>query len=213
MQDVWCQVWITFFRYLFLTSMWGRQFLEMALVLLSSTDFFKEWKLLSKAANSISKLQRGVQSSPCQGNSRPSYFSNLDSSTTLFYLNTPCFEIWEQTKNGVLPWLRVNICHHRETPIMSVKHTISFGVNKQLCQPLQCLQITEKERKKETATGKAKERRRLLLLHRLVLSFFTHGGVERKLCMAAAGETTKQALLCERWIRSGSSEFICVAEL
>lgn len=97
-----------------------------------------------------------------------------------------------------MPWLRVNICHHHETPITSVKHMISFGVNEQLCQPLQCLQITEKERKKETATGKVKERRRLLLLHRLVLSFFTHGGVERKLCMAAAGETTKQALLCER---------------
>ncbi len=85
----------------------------------------------------------------------------------------------------------------------------SEGTNKQLYQPLQFLHITEQ--KEEMETGNVRERRRLLLLHCLpCLNFFTHSGVECKLCMDRAGGTTKQALLCERWIGSWSQRvYLC----
>lgn len=64
-KDLWCQVWITLY------SVFIPCFRRCAAV---SQSLFKEGNLSSKAANSISKSLRGVQSSRCQENRRPSSF-------------------------------------------------------------------------------------------------------------------------------------------
>lgn len=91
LHHVWCQVWITFFRYLFPHQHVRKAVSGDGTRVAVIHRLFKEWKLLSKAANSINKLQRGMQSSPCQGNSRPSYFSHFDSSNMLFNLKHTLF--------------------------------------------------------------------------------------------------------------------------
>lgn len=82
--------------------------------------------------------------------------------------------------------------------------------NKQPRQPLQCLQISKRKRRKRDRERKSERQEKAVVITLPCLSFFTHSGVERKLCVAGAGENTKQALLCERWIGCGSQRvYLC----
>lgn len=74
-------------------------------------------------------------------------------------------------------------------PSFTSVHRITFGVNKYKLFPKK----RDGDRKSEASVTAL-----------LCLSFFTHTGVELKLCMARAGATTKRALLCERWNGCGS---------
>lgn len=58
-------------------------------------------------------------------------------------------------------------------------------------------QLHGAEEKRLLQTGKLEETAAVIITPPC-LSFLTHSGVERKLCVAGAGGATKQALRCER---------------
>lgn len=76
-----------------------------------------------------------------------------------------------------------------------------FSQSEQINTSLQSLQITRRKRERQKREG--------CCYYTALSEFFTHTGVQCKLRVAGAGESTKQALVCERWIRSGSQR-VCL---
>lgn len=102
------------------------------------------------------------------------------------------------------------MCHPCEKRPSNPLPLHSEWTNKQPCQPLQCLQISKRKRRKRDRERESERQEKAVVITLPCLSFFTHSGVERKLCVAGAGENTKQALLCERWIGCGSQRvYLC----
>lgn len=89
-------------------------------------------------------------------------------------------------------------------------HACHFIQSIQLCQPPQSLQITQRRKRDRKTDRKTEREKKAVVITLPCLNFFTHSGVELKLCVARAGETTKQALLCEKWIEPASQRvYLC----